>query len=207
MRIRIYAGQYYDQETGLHYNYHRYYDPKIGRYLTPDPIGLLGGINLYTYVLNNPINAIDPWGLDSLRFDGKKLTVINDKGKVTNLWSATSGRPGTRPQDSYDEFIGPLPEGGYSVDPSNTNYDRWWKIGWGDNDDWGNVRTPIIPKPGTYTNNRRGFYMHGGSTPGSAGCIDLTDENENFHEWLKGQDGPVDLTVDYPGYTPPPPPQ
>ncbi len=58
-----FAGQYYDAETGLHYNYHRYYDPATGRYLTPDPIGLAGGINLFTYTSNNPINAIDPYGL------------------------------------------------------------------------------------------------------------------------------------------------
>jgi len=58
-----FAGQYYDSETGLHYNYHRYYNPKTGRYLTPDPIGLAGGINLFVYSENNPINLVDPWGL------------------------------------------------------------------------------------------------------------------------------------------------
>ncbi|CAB1080263.1 Rhs-family protein, partial [Olavius algarvensis Delta 1 endosymbiont] len=58
-----FSGHYFDEETGLHYNYHRYYDPKAGRYLTPDPNGLLGGINLYSYAGNNPINAVDPFGL------------------------------------------------------------------------------------------------------------------------------------------------
>jgi len=47
-----FPGQYYDEETGLHYNYHRYYDPRTGRYLTPDPIGHQHNeLNLYTYAL------------------------------------------------------------------------------------------------------------------------------------------------------------
>ena len=57
------AGQYFDAETGLHYNYHRYYDPATGRYLAADPIGLAGGINLFAYTENNPLNGIDPYGL------------------------------------------------------------------------------------------------------------------------------------------------
>ncbi len=58
-----FAGQYYDAETGLHYNFHRYYDPNTGRYLRADPIGLNGGMNPYVYVQNNPVNLIDPEGL------------------------------------------------------------------------------------------------------------------------------------------------
>jgi RHS repeat-associated protein len=61
-----FPGQYYDEETGLHYNYFRYYDPKTGRYLTADPIGQIGGINLYIYVLNNPVNLVDIFGLESM---------------------------------------------------------------------------------------------------------------------------------------------
>jgi RHS repeat-associated protein len=56
-------GHQYDVETGFHYNYHRYYDPRTGRYLTPDPIGLADGINLFLYAENNPINMTDPGGL------------------------------------------------------------------------------------------------------------------------------------------------
>jgi RHS repeat-associated protein len=62
-----FAGQYYDGETGLHYNYHRYYDPKLGRYLRADPIGLFGGMNSYLYSLANPINRIDYFGLNSIK--------------------------------------------------------------------------------------------------------------------------------------------
>jgi RHS repeat-associated protein len=60
-----FSGQYYDAETGNHYNYHRYFDPKNGRYLRSDPIGIYGGINLYTYALNNPTSFYDSLGLQS----------------------------------------------------------------------------------------------------------------------------------------------
>ena len=58
-----YPGQYYDAETAYHYNYHRYYNPKTGKYLQADPIGLDGGYNLYNYVDNNSLSGIDPEGL------------------------------------------------------------------------------------------------------------------------------------------------
>jgi RHS repeat-associated protein len=55
-------GQQFDEESGLHYNRHRYYDPAQGRYITQDPIGLMGGMNPYRYT-SNPLIRIDPLGL------------------------------------------------------------------------------------------------------------------------------------------------
>jgi RHS repeat-associated protein len=57
-----FQGQYFDAETGLHYNRHRYYNPGTGRFLTPDPIKLAGGLNNYQYV-RNPTGWVDPLGL------------------------------------------------------------------------------------------------------------------------------------------------
>ncbi|WP_346833861.1 RHS repeat-associated core domain-containing protein [Pseudomonas koreensis] len=59
-----FQGQYFDAESGLHYNRHRYYDPRLGRYLTPDPVKLAGGLNQYRYV-PNPTGWVDPLGLNS----------------------------------------------------------------------------------------------------------------------------------------------
>jgi RHS repeat-associated protein len=74
-----FPGQYYDQETGLYYNYHRYYDPMTGRYVTPDPIGLEGGINLFTYVQNNPITFSDPSGEQVIKNPPKQLPNDRDE--------------------------------------------------------------------------------------------------------------------------------
>jgi RHS repeat-associated protein len=62
MQMRF-PGQYADEETGFSYNYFRNYDPNLGRYIQSDPIGLLGGINLYSYTDGNPVTRIDRRGL------------------------------------------------------------------------------------------------------------------------------------------------
>jgi RHS repeat-associated protein len=58
-----FPGQYFDAETGLHYNWWRCYEPKVGRYLRIDPIGFESGLNLFVYVQNSPLNWVDPSGL------------------------------------------------------------------------------------------------------------------------------------------------
>jgi RHS repeat-associated protein len=58
-----FQSKYYDQESGLNYYYHRYYNPSIGRFINEDPIGLSGGLNLYGFLNNNSITWIDPYGL------------------------------------------------------------------------------------------------------------------------------------------------
>ncbi len=83
-----FRGQQFDEETGLHYNRFRYYDPQIGRFVSQDPIGLVGGINLFQYALNQS-GWIDPLGLMGVRKDlyptrVRKNTRTNLEAKTTN---------------------------------------------------------------------------------------------------------------------------
>ncbi|VTQ53355.1 Cell wall-associated polypeptide CWBP200 [Campylobacter jejuni] len=72
-------GQHYDEESGLHYNRHRYYDPTLGRYITQDPIGLLGGWNLYRYT-SNPLQGVDPLGLSEFgKWAGSAFNLPEDQ--------------------------------------------------------------------------------------------------------------------------------
>jgi RHS repeat-associated protein len=114
-------GQYYDPETGLHYNYFRYYDPTTGRYVTPDPIGLDGGINLWPYVANNPLRWIDPRGLWTI---GVGVTVNVQAGPINFNFSGgvvvdSSGNVGTYTTGGGGLGVGAEVSGGISVSGSN----------------------------------------------------------------------------------------
>ncbi|SDO69144.1 RHS repeat-associated core domain-containing protein [Pseudomonas arsenicoxydans] len=77
-----FQGQYFDAETGLHYNRHRYYNPGTGRFLTPDPIKLAGGLNNYQYV-PNPTGWVDPLGLNGCPgAGGSQDPTVNPAGKA-----------------------------------------------------------------------------------------------------------------------------
>ena len=79
-----FPGQYFDAETGLHYNWNRYYDPETCRYLRTDPFG--DGLNLYAYVFNNPLSLIDPLGLCAVRDLGYYLGT--GFGEEAAMWYA-----------------------------------------------------------------------------------------------------------------------
>uniref|UniRef100_UPI0035A22FD5 RHS repeat-associated core domain-containing protein n=1 Tax=Escherichia albertii TaxID=208962 RepID=UPI0035A22FD5 len=110
-------GQQYDEESGLYYNRNRYYDPLQGRYITQDPIGLAGGLNLYHYPLN-PILKIDPLGLNQNPIPGANSQAGKEIAGYVN--SASEGRM------SYEEaaegiknVAGPdygTPEGAVMID-------------------------------------------------------------------------------------------
>lgn len=86
-RLR-YQGQYFDAETGLHYNFLRYYDPDCGRYISRDPIGLVGGTNEYLYAFS-PAGWIDPLGLTGtyLMSGGKKRNYAGKGPRARSLAS------------------------------------------------------------------------------------------------------------------------
>ena len=87
LNLRL-PGQYFDAETGLHYNRQRYYDAQAGQYLSPDPMGHPNGRNPYAYVRHNPLAYVDPEGLVLFAFDGTSNS--NDSETLSELGNSVS---------------------------------------------------------------------------------------------------------------------
>ena len=148
----------------------------------------------------------------SLEFNLSNLKVVDNTYNIDMpglKWNGISGRKGYQSKEFQDmKNIGPIPEGVYILNPEDTQYfssislfDKMissfggeWR---GGKSSWGNVRTWLTPKEGTNTYGRDNFSIHGGSSPGSAGCIDLTSDNDSFHEWFKAYGKSIELNVIY----------
>jgi RHS repeat-associated protein len=100
-----FQGQYEDEETGLYYNRHRYYDPETGTYLSADPIGLAGGQLPFGYV-RNPFVVTDPLGLAG---GNSKVTFLDNKGQEQTV-NGTSGS-GNTPHPGILAAIPDKPDG------------------------------------------------------------------------------------------------
>ncbi|SIP72418.1 Complete genome; segment 11/17 [Xenorhabdus innexi] len=103
-----FAGQYEDEESGLYYNRFRYYNPDTAQYISPDPIGLAGGFNPYSYV-HNPTNFIDPLGLEvvyrNLRPDEKMEDGLSAKNPGRDMSPAGHVRNGSNPSFKGSQYI------------------------------------------------------------------------------------------------------
>ncbi|WP_404487617.1 RHS repeat-associated core domain-containing protein [Pseudomonas sp. HT11] len=98
-----FQGQYFDPESGLHYNRHRYYNPDIGRYLTPDPVKLAGGINAYRYA-PNPTGWVDPLGLNTCPGEGGcklKVTSADEPSTKANVYKNEPEPPQSSDDEDY----------------------------------------------------------------------------------------------------------
>jgi len=95
-----FQGQYFDAESGLHYNRHRYYQPEVGRYLTPDPSKLAGGLNQYQYT-RNPTGWVDPLGLSDCPGAGKCGAAVGDSTNKATVKGAEPTLPKPKGEDDY----------------------------------------------------------------------------------------------------------
>lgn len=149
----------------------------------------------------------------SLLFDGE--TLFWREESHARQWPAWSGREGYwSPEFQAVKNIGPLPQGFYEV--RQNEYASWeetplynraacilniinWKVGrWpGCTTAWGHYRIGLIPKPATRTYNRSDFTIHGGSFPGSAGCIDLVEGIDSFVQQFREYGKDLLLEVRY----------
>ncbi len=183
-----FAGGLHDQHTGLVRFGYRDYDPDIGRWTAKDPILFAGGdTDLYGYVLNDPVDFVDPEGLASISYDpaSQTATVYDDDG-VSQISAPASSGPwinGTLPPGTYT-----LPNAPSVVPPSHPHQASYC-------DDSGNCWwQPISP---TFPTDRTGLGIHpDGNVEGTAGCIGLSDnDTSDFYEWLQENWSTTTVTV------------
>jgi RHS repeat-associated protein len=195
-----FPGQYYDQETGLHYNLWRYYSTEAGRYLRTDPLKTYERINAYSYGRNSPISWIDPFGLSSLYYDNEEDTIILFDSSGFEVARATADN------NTASNSQGPFPDGTFPIrqhppayqthpgDAPNSSYGTYGSLNF------------IVPgRTNMAVHSGRATVPDGlgrtGTEHATMGCIRTTDEMMREIIAMHNSSDPItELTV---GFDPP----
>jgi RHS repeat-associated protein len=186
-----YTSREFDSETGLYFDRFRYYDSQSGRFLSEDPMRFNSGGDFYVYVEQNPLNAIDPFGLSSLVYNNgtQTLTVVNGQGNVVGTFPASNNaQTGSR---------GPWEPGTYDYAYHATHPDDAPDSPYGSN---GNFVFKVPGCTGCGVHSGRAYTPDraGRKGPGHAtnGCIRTTDDATSLIEQLIQNGDPLTtLTV------------
>ena len=180
-----FAGGIYDQDTKLVKFGARDYDPETGRWISKDPIKFDGGINLYAYVSNDPVNKIDMTGLSEIQFDRANNRIIVTPGPGVNspplIFPASNrtNNPGANPY--LPEGNGPAPSGTFGLGSLiNT--------GLGPNSSFGGFfipinltpQVPFAPRTGVGVHAGRANSSRGAGFAGTRGCIRTTEDAGDY---------------------------
>jgi RHS repeat-associated protein len=198
-----FPGQYFDAETATHYNYFRDYDPKVGRYIESDPIGLAAGLGTFGYVSANPLVLLDTLGLAECKYSIGRHTLSCQPGNPENGLASVNLGPGglfsglrdcrNNPSKQCQESKGkgPIPEGNYDLlkyDGNHENSDNWWR-----------ARPQSLMQrflDGQGYGRGGGYLLHPGGA--SKGCITYDgnrDDYKRLNDLLNKENGNNTLTV------------
>ena len=228
--LLINSRYYHHEASGLELALYRAYDPELGRWLSEDPIGEAGGLNLYGYVGNSPLMAVDPLGLDWIEYTGRTISWYagrtGDRSRSLSSGAAASGHFGhQRPSECGTEGGGPTPPGAYSIDLKPSPNRVAGTVGSGRFPDslasgngvqqvpastttnnyrraWGTWRARLNPKSGTDTKDRDNFYLHNSHKDETSGCVETPDNFEGLLRAYKAAGNKsIDVIINYTGPT------
>ncbi|ETR93732.1 RHS repeat-associated core domain-containing protein [Acinetobacter lactucae] len=160
-----FPGQYYDVGTNQFYNHNRFYNPELGRYMEPDPIGLEGGLNPYAYAGSNPVMNIDPSGLSLTQMDDFGLSMT--RGSDYSLDNMILNQQINQFNNLQTLNIGYGPN--YTSVSYDNSYENMWALGYGGSYKAGGWTPEIVVDRKYISNSLQTFGT--GADVAAVGCL------------------------------------
>jgi RHS repeat-associated protein len=181
-----FPGQLFDGQAGLHYNGLRDYDPAIGKFVESDPVGIVSGINTFSYASSNSLSVFDPSGLSSAIYNPSAgvVTVVNGAGVSVGTFPAAN--------NAQSSSNGPWPPGDYSFNQHVTHPDDGPDSKFGS---YGNFQFNVPGRSymGIHSGHRDSTDKAGrqGYRHATDGCIRTTDDATRLLEQLMHSGDPL----------------